>query len=70
MEESSKKNAELSQDVKEKYKMKFGFAPGEYHYRGQTVDLRYISLQALEKLVAQGFDVVVPIPPPKPDLTK
>lgn len=62
----------LSADVKDKYKMKFGFAAGEYNFRGQKVDLRYISLDALDKLVAQKFDVVVPIPPPakQPDLKK
>lgn len=55
---------ELSLSLKDKFKMAQGFAPGEYMFQGQSIDLSNCDLKTVEDAVTKGFDVVVAIEPP------
>lgn len=60
-EKEKKKPAELSGALKDKYKMKAGFAPGEYRFRGENINTANCSLEEIEAAVKLGFDVVEPV---------
>lgn len=62
--------AQISESVKDKYKMKSNFSAGVYHFRGQVIDTTTTDLKTLEEAVAKGFDVVEPIKQPKSDPKK
>lgn len=51
---------QISEAVKEKYRMKPAFSAGKYHFRGSEIDTTTVSLETLEEAVANGFDVVEP----------
>ncbi len=53
--------AKISDAIKDKYKMKAGFAPGEYRFRGENINTSTCSLEEIEALVTNGFDVVEPV---------
>lgn len=53
----------ISEKVKDKYKMAPHFAPGTYHFKGEVIDTTTVDLETLERVVANGFDVVTEIKP-------
>lgn len=55
---------ELSSALKDKFKMAQNFAPGEYLFQGQSIDLSSCDLKTVEDAVTNGFDVVVAIETP------
>lgn len=55
--------ANISEKVKDKYKMAPHFSPGNYHFKGEVIDTTTVDLETLEKAVANGFDVVTEIKP-------
>jgi len=61
-----KKPAELSASIKEKYKMKPGFAPGLYRHKGNNIDTSNCTLDEIEAAIKNGFDVVEAIKPATP----
>lgn len=62
--------ADISEKVKDKYKMKGNFAPGVYHFNGAEIDTTTVDLETLEEAVKQGFDVVLEIKQKKADEKK
>ena len=53
--------AQISELVKDKFRMKGNFAAGVYLFKGAKIDTTTVDLETLEKAVAKGFDVVEPI---------
>ncbi len=51
-------NAQISELVKDKFKMKGRNAPGVYHFKGAKIDTTTVDLETLEKAHSNGFDVV------------
>lgn len=61
---------QISELVKDKFRMKGNFAAGVYLFKGAKIDTSTCDLDTLEKAVAKGFDVVEEIKPPAKDTTK
>lgn len=61
--------AEISETVRDKYRMKQNFSAGKYHFGGSEIDTTTVDLETLDKAVANGFDVVEAIKasPKKPE---
>ena len=57
-----KEPAALSPAIKNKYRMRAGFAPGRYDFKGIQVDLTTITLEQADDLVKNKFDVIELIP--------
>lgn len=55
----------LPEEVAGKYRVLDGHGIGEYQYRGQVVHLDLITLDEANKLVANGFPYLVPLPAKK-----
>lgn len=51
----------MNKQVSEKYKMKAGYAPGEYRHKGVTIDTTKCTLEELEEAIKNGFDLVEPV---------
>lgn len=52
------KPLDLSAALKDKFKMKAGFAPGEYRFRGETINTAICTLEEATDAVENGFDVL------------
>lgn len=63
-------NAQISDLVKDKFKMKGNNAPGVYLFKGAKIDTTTVDLETLEKAHSNGFDVVEPVKAKKEDSTK
>jgi hypothetical protein len=57
-------NTVISDKVKDKFKMRKGFAPGKYIFYAREIDTTTVDLATLEEAVEKGFDVVEPVKAP------
>ena len=51
-------NAQISEKVKDKFKMRGNNAAGVYFFKGAKIDTTTVDLDTLEKAHANGFDIV------------
>lgn len=63
-------NAQISELVKDKFKMKGNNAPGVYLFKGAKIDTTNVDLDTLEKAVEKGFDIVEPVKAKKEESAK
>lgn len=63
-------NAQISELVKDKFKMKGNNAPGVYLFKGAKIDTTTVDLDTLEKAVEKGFDVVESVKAKKEESAK
>lgn len=54
-------SAQISELVKDKFKMRGNNAPGVYHFKGAKIDTTTVDLETLEKAVTNGFDIVIEV---------
>lgn len=63
-------NAQISEKVKDKFKMRGNNAAGVYFFKGAKIDTTTVDLDTLEKAVANGFDIVIEVKAKKADADK
>ena len=74
MAEEKKEPAVLSGEIDKKYKMKKGFAPGMYHFKGYEIDLTACTIEEADKMFEMKIGVIdlikAPEPPAKVEVKK
>ena len=63
-------NAQISEKVKDKFKMRGNNAAGVYFFKGAKIDTTTVDLDTLEKAHANGFDIVIEVKAKKADTDK